>query len=138
MPVQKIGPRSQLQLALNLGSNYGQRLNRILGLKVNPANIQYHHLVPQTLLSRFGAQTVHSLGNVVPTEIKVHQAITTLRRIPIPLLRSNLNDYLKKPNIIPFEKIYEFEAQLWAYASSRNLTTIQLDEISHLLGIIVP
>ena len=91
------------------------------GSRLNPANIQWHHLVEQTLnQSKFGAQAINSMANIIPTPTAVHRAISGFYSSGPAWIRTlgdfpRVRDYISS---LPWEEQYRIGLEIWQHAMS--------------------
>lgn len=127
----------QARSALNLTTSYGTKLNKILNFSKNPANIQYHHIVEQWQISRFGSNVIHSVSNIIPLTRTSHTAITrfysssgSIRMLGSQSLRSVLSR-------APFEQQWRVGSEIAVKAmrgQSLSFNTLSVEAQQIIIG----
>jgi RHS repeat-associated protein len=91
-------------------------LNRFFtGGNTNPSNIEWHHLVEQSV-SRFSVRAINSFSNVVPTPAAVHEEISAFysgRANWLPEGFTRVRDYIAT---LPWEEQWQAGLEIWQEA----------------------
>ncbi len=102
--------------------------------------MQYHKLIEKSL----GAPSnmTYSLNNIVPTPIRVHTQISAVHSSKIPTIAGEpsrtLRAYIRLltphgSNKLPWEKVYEAEAQIWQRAMNLNGSKIDVRDAKAII-----
>lgn len=115
--------RAQAMQSMNWPTHWEMRraLNYAIGNGANQLNIQWHHLVEQGHgVTRFGAQAIHSLANVLPTPTPIHHQITGFFGSKPDWLRTlgtgnyaRVRDYV---STLSWQENYRIGLEIWKHA----------------------
>ncbi len=83
----------------------------------------------------------YSLNNIVPTPIRVHTQISAVHSSNA-LPGQTLRVYIKslqpgKPGGIPWERVYEAEAQIWQKAMNLNGKPMRVEEAKDIIDMFI-
>ena len=124
------------QRAHPLVGHYRDAMNSLLGFTSNPANVQWHHLVEQSLQKHFPPSVIQSIVNVVPTKTAAHQKVINATYNARFAGNQNFRQYLEEQvrlGQMRYEHVHRIGLEIWAEAEASQAARLTRQELLNLV-----